>query len=178
MTNQIQQPTKKMQETNQIQETIDNDFRQLRDDLNVIGEAIHKQMMEDEVKKVDEIIIDEMRMVLCVRTDLGMSKGKMCAQCGHATLGAYRSIMDSMTETQIKWLNEWLESGEAKIAVKIDTLNEFLTVRYKAFENNIATHIVIDQGRTQIEKDSLTVLAIGPAPKSLIDKITGHLKLL
>ncbi len=175
-----------MQETNQIQETIDNDFRiyndfrQLRDDLNVIGEAIHKEMTEvdEEVKKVDEIIVDEMRMVLCVRTDLGMAKGKMCAQCEHATLGGYQSIIESMAETHVKWLNEWLESGEAKIAVKIDNLNDLLALRYKAFENNITTHFVIDQGRTQIEKGSITVLAIGPAPKSLIDKITGHLKLL
>ncbi len=34
-----------------------------------------------------------------------------------------------------------------------------------------------DAGRTQIAAGSRTVLAIGPGPKSLIDKITGHLKL-
>lgn len=33
-------------------------------------------------------------------------------------------------------------------------------------------------GRTQVAPGSRTVLAIGPAPKSAIDKVTGHLRLL
>ena len=33
-------------------------------------------------------------------------------------------------------------------------------------------------GRTQVAPGSRTVLAIGPAPKSAIDAVTGHLKLL
>lgn len=39
-------------------------------------------------------------------------------------------------------------------------------------------YIVHDAGRTQIPAGSQTVLAIGPAPKSTVDKITGHLRLL
>jgi len=42
----------------------------------------------------------------------------------------------------------------------------------------VPTHAVIDAGRTQIAAGSLTVLAVGPAPVDLIDRITGHLKLL
>ena len=40
------------------------------------------------------------------------------------------------------------------------------------------TYIVHDAGRTQIAAGSQTVLAIGPAPKSEIDQITGHLPLM
>jgi len=32
---------------------------------------------------------EPLKMVLCVRNDLQMGKGKACAQCGHATLGVY-----------------------------------------------------------------------------------------
>ena len=32
----------------------------------------------------------EMKMVLVIRSDLKMGKGKIGAQCGHAVLGAYR----------------------------------------------------------------------------------------
>ena len=39
-------------------------------------------------------------------------------------------------------------------------------------------YLVEDQGRTQIAAGSHTVLAVGPAPRSLIDKLTGHLTLL
>ena len=34
--------------------------------------------------------VKEMKMALVVRTDLSMTKGKIGAQCGHATIGAYR----------------------------------------------------------------------------------------
>ena len=40
------------------------------------------------------------------------------------------------------------------------------------------SYIVHDAGRTQIAAGSQTVLAIGPAPKGDIDKLTGHLSLL
>ena len=33
---------------------------------------------------------EDMKMVLVARTDLDMGKGKMAAQCGHATLAAYK----------------------------------------------------------------------------------------
>ncbi len=48
----------------------------------------------------------------------------------------------------------------------------------KATALGLNTYIVHDAGRTQIPAGSQTVLAIGPAPKSLIDQVTGHLKLL
>ena len=36
--------------------------------------------------------IGEIKMVLVVREDLKMGKGKIGAQCGHATLGAYKEV--------------------------------------------------------------------------------------
>lgn len=36
----------------------------------------------------------------------------------------------------------------------------------------------VDAGRTQIDPGSRTVLGIGPAPVSEVNKITRHLKLL
>ena len=37
-----------------------------------------------------EGMFDNVQMVLVVRTDLGMGKGKIGAQCGHAALGVYQ----------------------------------------------------------------------------------------
>lgn len=56
---------------------------------------------------------EQYKLMLCVRTDLKMGKGKMCAQCGHAVLGLYRKFSHS------KFIEKWLVSGQAKIAVKI-----------------------------------------------------------
>ena len=44
--------------------------------------------MRDDVLKV-QYPPQEIKMVMVVRDDLKMGKGKMGAQCGHATLGAY-----------------------------------------------------------------------------------------
>ncbi len=48
----------------------------------------------------------------------------------------------------------------------------------KAASLGLPTYIVHDAGRTQIPAGSQTVLAIGPAPKSQLDLVTGHLRLL
>lgn len=42
----------------------------------------------------------------------------------------------------------------------------------------LVAEVIADAGRTQIASGSHTVLGIGPAPKSVIDKVTGSLKLL
>jgi peptidyl-tRNA hydrolase, PTH2 family len=42
----------------------------------------------------------------------------------------------------------------------------------------LTAEYIQDAGRTQIEAGSMTVLGVGPAPKSLVDKVTGGLKLL
>ena len=38
---------------------------------------------------------DAYKMVLVVRRDLGMNKGKIAAQCGHAVLGCYKAAVRS-----------------------------------------------------------------------------------
>lgn len=40
--------------------------------------------------------LEEHKMVLVVRTDLGMGKGKVAAQCGHASLACYKRALKHM----------------------------------------------------------------------------------
>lgn len=49
---------------------------------------------------------------------------------------------------------------------------------HAAQQADLPWYVVADAGRTQIAAGSKTVLAIGPAPKSAIDAITGDLNLL
>lgn len=51
-------------------------------------------------------------------------------------------------------------------------------IKEAAQKAGLVTYIVADAGRTQIAAGSETVLAIGPAPESILKTITGHLKLL
>jgi PTH2 family peptidyl-tRNA hydrolase len=47
----------------------------------------------------------------------------------------------------------------------------------KARTAGLVAESIRDAGRTQIASGTRTVCAIGPAPSTLIDLITGHLKL-
>jgi len=48
----------------------------------------------------------------------------------------------------------------------------------KAMSMGLCAQVIHDAGRTQIASGSATVLGVGPGPKSVIDGVTGHLKLL
>lgn len=55
---------------------------------------------------------------------------------------------------------------------------ELETLQATAISLGLVAEVIQDAGRTQIASGSHTVLGIGPGPKSVIDKVTGGLKLL
>lgn len=68
-------------------------------------------------------------------------------------------------------------TGGTKIAVRLDSEEEMIAIDKKAKELDVLSSIIRDAGQTQVAPGSRTVIAIGPAPKSVLDQITGHLKL-
>ncbi|TYZ63244.1 hypothetical protein PybrP1_009435 [[Pythium] brassicae (nom. inval.)] len=114
------------------------------------------------------------KMVLCVRTDLKMGKGKIAAQCCHATLGAYKRAVKRAPAA----VRAWETLGQAKVCLKVDSEEEMLTLAATAAEIGLIHYVVVDAGRTQIAPDTKTVLSIGPAPIEAINAVTGHLKLM
>ncbi|EME88946.1 uncharacterized protein MYCFIDRAFT_101825, partial [Pseudocercospora fijiensis CIRAD86] len=119
---------------------------------------------------------EECKLVLLVRSDLGMTKGKIAAQCGHATLACYKTF--SQADPNHPLLKQWESLGQAKVALKVDSEDEMLMLHAQAVSLGLCAKVIHDAGRTQIASGSATVLGIGPAPKSKIDQVTGHLKLL
>lgn len=62
-------------------------------------------------------------MVLVVRNDLQMGKGKIGAQCGHATLGSYRAAQNLGKNSKYwaKAMEKWSWEGQKKICLKVQT---------------------------------------------------------
>ncbi|ESQ49806.1 hypothetical protein EUTSA_v10021622mg [Eutrema salsugineum] len=113
------------------------------------------------------------KMVLVVRNDLKMGKGKIAAQCSHATLGLYKKLLQRAP----KALNRWENCAQPKVVVKIESEEEMLVLQKKAKSIKLPTHITIDAGKTQIAPDSRTVMAI-LGPVDVVNDVTGGLKLM
>lgn len=114
------------------------------------------------------------KLVVCVRTDLGMGKGKLAAQVGHASVDAALSARRSDRST----FDDWKQAGQPKVVVGVSGLDELQEIQRDAEAANLATTRVVDAGRTQLEPGTATCVAVGPAAGERIDPVTGHLSLL
>ncbi|MGN0098230.1 MAG: peptidyl-tRNA hydrolase Pth2 [Candidatus Methanomethylophilaceae archaeon] len=117
---------------------------------------------------------EEYKLVVLVRNDLKMGKGKIAAQVGHAAVDCalYAEKKDK------KAFDAWYNGGQAKVVLKVDSLEELTKYMQEARSYGLHTSMITDAGRTQIEPGSVTCVGIGPASKSDIDKVTGDLKML
>ena len=64
------------------------------------------------------------------------------------------------------------------MALQTKSEEDLLVLQAQALSLGLCAHVIRDAGRTQIASGSATVLGIGPAPRSVVDQVTGHLKLL
>ena len=122
---------------------------------------------------ISHIVMSEIKQVIAVRTDLGMGKGKIAAQVGHACVMGAEHVRKSHPE----WWSEWW-TGQEKVVVKVSGIKELQEVKRHAIDLNLPWSEISDAGHTQLAPGTTTCISIGPAPENLIDKITGDLKLL
>ncbi|KAI7841693.1 hypothetical protein COHA_004560 [Chlorella ohadii] len=118
---------------------------------------------------------EELKMVLVVNDELKMGKGKIGAQCAHAAVGAVERLHELRQTAALAY---WERCGQPKVCLRASSTQELRQLAAAAAGQGLPTFVVQDAGRTQVAPGSRTVLAIGPAPKSAIDKVTGHLRLL
>jgi PTH2 family peptidyl-tRNA hydrolase len=116
----------------------------------------------------------DFKQVMVVRRDLGMGTGKIAAQVAHAAvMGAEKT-----KATKREWFDSWFEGGQAKVVVKVRSMEELMEVRKHAESLRLPIVQVQDSGLTQVPQGTTTCIGIGPAPAELIDKVTNDLKLL
>jgi PTH2 family peptidyl-tRNA hydrolase len=114
------------------------------------------------------------KMVIVVRTDIKMSKGKVAAQAGHAAVSAAEYARRNRPE----WWRPWITEGQCKIAVKAKSETEINELERKSRNAGLPVALIVDRGLTEIPPNTTTCLGIGPAPANKVDAITGKLSLL
>jgi len=117
---------------------------------------------------------DEVTMILVVRDDLKLSKGKLAAQCAH---GAVNCALKARKKAP-RLFERWNNHGARKIVVRADDESHLRQLYSQALTAGLVCDLVKDAGRTEIPAGTITVLGIGPATKMTVDAITSDLKLL
>ena len=138
------------------------------------GARILFQRLMSKKRIMDNMPAFDYKMIVVVRSDLTLSKGKLAAQVAHAAVAC-------ALETKQKkpaWFKKWNDEGAKKAVVQVDTEDDFYPLREKAELLGIAAVIIADAGQTEIAPGTKTVLGLGPAPENLIDQVTKDLPLL
>lgn len=134
---------------------------------------------------------DKPKMVIVMRKDLKVPKGKYCSQASHAAVGAvlqaifgfdYRSDEYSITPTSkvapSEAVTEWLATEYTKITLCVKSLDELEEIERKAKNAGLNVCKITDLGHTCFDGvKTVTCLAIGPDYSSKIDPITKDLQL-
>lgn len=116
----------------------------------------------------------EVKMIIAVRKDVDLGKGKMAAQVAHAAVScALKAEKDDK-----RVFKEWIRTGQKKIVVKIENLETIYKLKDMAERSGIATSLITDAGLTQIAPGTVTCLGLGPAEGDTLDQITGNFKLM
>ena len=116
----------------------------------------------------------EYKLVVVVRTDLGLTKGKLAVQVAHASVNCAMQA----SRSKLKLYDEWYRQGQKKIVAKVPGLRELQELKSMAEARGLVTSLVTDAGLTQLPPGTTTCLGIGPAESKEVDPLTGDLGLL
>ncbi|KAJ6627147.1 PTH2-domain-containing protein [Mycena sp. CBHHK59/15] len=152
--------------------------RNLAAQTNILPEQ-WQEVDEDEsndgdLSAVKAGVLEPCKLVLIVRVDLKMTPGEISSRCGHATLACYRALVKRNPQL----VKHWERTGQAKIALKATSEKQLLELEALAKSLNLCARSVRDEGTTEVVQGPRTVLAVGPAPVELVNRVTGKLRLL
>ncbi len=114
------------------------------------------------------------KLVVAVRADLDLSRGKLAVQVAHA---AVMAALDAKAKHR-KAFSDWYDEGQKKVVVRAADLQELQALRAKARSLGLTTALVEDAGLTELPPGTVTCLGVGPGPNAVVDQVTGHLKLV
>lgn len=138
------------------------------------------------------------KMVIVVRKDLNMRKGKIAAQCSHSAMKVFFDRMEitngepfnkvgkyqertwkAVIKPITKEMKQWMEGAFTKVVVSVDSEDEIYDLAKKATELDIPHAVIIDNGFTEFHGNKTTTcIAIGPDDSDKIDLLTKDLPLI
>jgi PTH2 family peptidyl-tRNA hydrolase len=117
----------------------------------------------------------EVKMIIIMRKDLNMRKGKMVAQGSHAAVGL--ALMCDNQKDPV--FQEWLRSSFKKICVGVNSEQELRDILIKAdTEFNLPTKLITDAGHTEFNGTPTVTCGAILGYSDKLTFITGHLSLL
>ena len=111
------------------------------------------------------------KQVILARDDLKLPKGKLAAQCAHASVEAVLKYEKEM-------ITAWRKEGMAKIVLKVKDESELLMYFQKAKDAGLTAALITDGGHTVVAPGTKTCVGIGPDKEEKIDAVTGALRLV
>ena len=116
----------------------------------------------------------ERKLVIAVRGDLKLSRGKLAAQVAHAAVScALRAQKHDRRE-----FRAWFDEGQRKVTVRVPDEAALHALQADARAAGLTTALVRDAGRTELAAGTVTCLGLGPADEAELDPLTGGLSLL
>lgn len=112
---------------------------------------------------------DPVIQYILIRTDLKWTKGAMIAQACHASVASIVKNLD------LKSTKDYLDDLENmhKVVLGADSVDDIIKVESKLKEANIPHHVWLEK-----PENVVSCLAVTPQPKSLVQTIFRHFKLL
>lgn len=114
------------------------------------------------------------KQCIVLRTDLGMSVGKLVSQACHAAVDS----SELAKRLRHRAWRGWRDEGAKKVVLQVGSLEELEELAERAEELDIVNVLVQDRGLTEVPPGTVTALGLGPDRSEKMDKATGSLRLL
>lgn len=110
------------------------------------------------------------KLVIILRADLGLSKGKLVSLGSRASRECYKEAV--YRQGSAEDLHRWLKEGSSEVCLRVDSLSELEIVKEAAMHKYLLCRSV------NTEEGETVCVAIGPNKSEYIDEVTGKLRLL
>ncbi|CAK0889157.1 unnamed protein product [Prorocentrum cordatum] len=117
-----------------------------------------------------------MKLACVARRDLDIQGSPRAARLRRSGTGFSMAVAFAMKRKK-ELMRAWDDDGAMIVVLEVADAKGLAQLRAAAKKHGLATQVVEDEGRTEVEGGAWTVLAIGPHDSARVDAVTGSLAL-